>query len=72
MPGGEAYAKNADEKHAAYFLINCHIGKEDSVLEKVKNYKEVKDALMVYGSYDLIVKAETEDTGKLREFIAWK
>ncbi|ACS90101.1 Transcriptional regulatory protein, asnC family [Thermococcus sibiricus MM 739] len=44
-------------------------GKEREVMEKLLTYPEVKEAYVVYGEYDLIVKVETETLKDLDHFI---
>ncbi|RLF75802.1 Lrp/AsnC family transcriptional regulator, partial [Thermococci archaeon] len=44
----------------AFILMVTAAGKEREVMEKLLTYPEVKEAYVVYGEYDLIVKVETE------------
>jgi len=44
-------------------------GKEREVMEKLLTYPEVKEAYVVYGEYDLIVKVETDTLKDLDHFI---
>lgn len=44
-------------------------GKEREVMEKLLTYPEVKEAYVVYGEYDLIVKVETDTLKDLNHFI---
>lgn len=53
----------------AFILMVTAAGKEREVMEKLLTYPEVKEAYVVYGEYDLIVKVETETLKDLDHFI---
>lgn len=53
-------------------LINVEVGTEKEVLEKIKQIEEVKEAYMVYGTYDIIARLEAENLDKLREVVTKK
>jgi DNA-binding Lrp family transcriptional regulator len=55
----------------AFVLINSEIGSENEVLQKLHELKNVKEAYIVYGVYDIIVKVEAESMDKLKEMITW-
>lgn len=54
---------------SALVLINVEAGAEEEVYEKLKNIPEVKEVYVVYGVYDIVVKVESENMEKLREYI---
>ncbi|RLE50513.1 MAG: Lrp/AsnC family transcriptional regulator [Candidatus Methanomethylicota archaeon] len=56
----------------AFVLINVEVGTEKEVLEKIKQIEEVKEAYMVYGTYDIIARLEAENLDKLREVVTKK
>jgi len=56
----------------AFVLINTQIGSEEEVLKTLREIKEVEEAHIVYGVYDIIAKVKAEDLNKLREIITWK
>jgi len=65
--------KNGErEMTTAFVLINSEIGGEDEVLEKLKKVKNVKEAHIVYGVYDIVAKVEAETMDKLKSIITWK
>ncbi len=45
-----------------YILINCDPGSEQSVIKQLEDIDAIKEAEMVYGVYDILVKAEMETT----------
>ena len=53
----------------AFILINAELGKEDRVLALVRALPEVKEANMVYGVYDIIIKVEAETTQAIKDVV---
>ncbi|TRZ80062.1 MAG: Lrp/AsnC family transcriptional regulator [Nitrosopumilales archaeon] len=56
----------------AYVMINCETGYETSVLEEIRELAGIKEIRGTIGSYDIIVKIESESTEQLRDLIAMK
>jgi len=40
----------------AHMLICCEIGEEQSLYSKLKEIPEIKNCLITYGSYDIVVE----------------
>jgi DNA-binding Lrp family transcriptional regulator len=55
----------------AYVLINCELGKEESIIENLKHLASVKEVHGTFGAYDIIAKMEHAEKEKLREMIIW-
>jgi DNA-binding Lrp family transcriptional regulator len=53
----------------AYVLVNSDVKQEEKVKEELLQLDEVKEAYMVYGTYDVVVKIEVEDLEKLRNVV---
>ena len=53
----------------AYVLINCDPGSEQSIIKQLEDIDAIKEAEMVYGVYDILVKAETKTTELLSAVI---
>ncbi|MHA1991931.1 MAG: Lrp/AsnC ligand binding domain-containing protein [Candidatus Hodarchaeales archaeon] len=53
----------------AYVLINAEVGAEETVLDQIKNIPSVKEAYIVYGVYDLVVRLEATDMTLLKDEI---
>ena len=53
----------------AFVLINCEIGSEESVIEKLNSIGEVIEVHGTFGAYDITVKLEAETAEMLRETI---
>lgn len=57
---------------SAFVLINTEIGSEEEILEELKKIPNVKEAYVVYGVYDIVVKVEAENMDKLKEVVSWR
>ena len=55
----------------AYVLINCELGKEETILDSLKHMESIKEVHETFGAYDIIAKIENSDRDKLRETITW-
>ncbi len=53
----------------AYLLINTKPGSETKIAEALLKKKEVKEATIVYGAYDIITKIRVKSMSELQEFI---
>jgi len=51
----------------AYVLINCTLGSEDEVIEKLKQIESVKEVSGTFGAYDILAKLETSNIEELRK-----
>ncbi|MBP1449338.1 MAG: Lrp/AsnC ligand binding domain-containing protein [Thermoproteus sp.] len=56
----------------AFVFINTDIGAEDEVLEALSKLPEVKEAMIVYGPYDLVARIATDTTEDLRRIVSEK
>lgn len=56
----------------AFVLINSTLGAEDEVLKGLKDIKEVREAHMVFGVYDIIARIETDTMQELEDIISLK
>ncbi|KER07127.1 putative homocitrate synthase protein [Marine Group I thaumarchaeote SCGC AAA799-E16] len=55
-----------------YVLVACDVGLEKSVIDKLKSVDLVKDIIGVMGSYDILVKLESENSDDLKNIITSK
>ncbi len=53
----------------AFILVNTDPAWMEQVLKKIVAIEGVKEAVMVYGIYDLVVKVETDSMDKLKTII---
>ena len=56
----------------AFVLINCEIGSEESVIEKLNSIGEVIEVHGTFGAYDILAKVEADNVETIRETITWK
>jgi DNA-binding Lrp family transcriptional regulator len=56
---------------SAYLLLNVETGTEEEVMNDLKTHQEVKEAWMVYGVYDIIVRVETGTMEELKNVVSW-
>ncbi len=56
----------------AYILISCEIGTEHDLMSQLKKIDEIKNAMITYGDYDIVIEAITESTQKMDELITSK
>lgn len=56
----------------AYMLISCEIGEEHLLYSQLKEIPEIKDCIITFGSYDIVVKFETETAEELNKIISSK
>ena len=54
----------------AFVLMNTNIGSEKQVMDDAKGIGCVKEAYLCYGTYDLILKIETDTVEDFKELIA--
>ena len=53
----------------AFILINSEIAAEEDVLRELRKIEQVKEAYVVYGVYDIIVRVEAKDMEELRSIV---
>jgi DNA-binding Lrp family transcriptional regulator len=56
----------------AYMLISCEIGEEQSLYSKLKEIPEIKNCLITYGSYDIVVEFITNTSAQMNDIISSK
>ncbi len=56
---------------SAYLLLNVETGTGEEVLDSLKPLQEVKEARMVYGVYDIVVRVEAETMEELKNVVSW-
>ena len=54
----------------AYVMINCELGAEETIMEKLKEIEQVKDVFGTIGTHDMIVKLDAENFEKIREIVS--
>ena len=54
----------------AYVMINCELGAEEAIIEKLKEIEQVKDVFETIGTHDMMVKLDAENFEKIREIVS--
>jgi DNA-binding Lrp family transcriptional regulator len=55
----------------AYVMLNCELGAESEIIEKLKELEEVKDVFETIGTHDMMVKLQADNFEKIREIVSW-
>ena len=55
-----------------FVLLTCDVGSEQSVIAKLKTINLVKEVNQVWGSYDILVKLEGDNSNDLKNIITSK
>ncbi len=56
----------------AYILIGCDLGSENELVNKLLKIDKVKNAIVTYGDYDVVVEAETDTETQMDNLITKK
>ena len=54
----------------AYVMLNCELGAEVEIIEKLKELEYVSDVFETIGTHDMLVKLQAENFEKIREVVA--
>ena len=55
----------------AYVMLNCELGAELEIIEKLKELDNVSDVFETIGTHDMLVKLQAENFEKIREIVSW-
>ena len=55
----------------AYVMLNCELGAEAEIIEKLKELESVKDVFETIGTHDMLVKLQADNFEKIREIVSW-
>ena len=56
----------------AFVMISAETGRENEVMDELKEIEHIKEACLTYGAYDIVAEVETETREKLEEIITGK
>ena len=54
---------------SAFVLISCELGSERAIIDELKTFEPVKEAIGTFGAYDILTKVESPDAHKLSNTI---
>jgi DNA-binding Lrp family transcriptional regulator len=52
-----------------YTLARVHPTKDKDVYKSLQEFKQIKEVIITYGEYDLLIKIEVKDLDELDQFI---
>lgn len=56
--------------YSVYLLVKAKFGKKKTVAAKLSKFEEISVLNEVYGSYDLVVRIDSEDSKTMEKFMA--
>lgn len=56
----------------AYILLSCEIGKENEVASQLRHIDEIKEVMITYGAYDIVLEAKTTNSAQMDNLITSK
>ena len=56
----------------AYVMLNCELGAEVAIIEKLKELEQVIDVFETIGTHYSLVKLQADNFEKIREIVSWK
>ena len=56
----------------AFILLSCEIGKEHELDSQLRTINEIKNVMITYGEYDIVVEAETKNSDKMNNLLTSK
>jgi len=54
----------------AYVMLNCELGAEAEIIEKLKEIEQVSDVFETIGTHDMLVKLQADNFEKIREIVS--
>jgi len=55
----------------AYVMLNCELGAEAEIIEKLQELEQVTDVFETIGTHDMLVKLQADNFEKIREIVSW-
>jgi len=56
----------------SYILLSCEVGTEHDLAKQLSTIDEIKNVMITYGEYDVVVEVETENAEKIDKLITSK
>ncbi len=54
----------------AYVMLNCELGAEEGIIEKLKELEAVTDVFETIGTHDMLIKLQADNFEKIREIVS--
>ncbi len=56
--------------HKGFILLNCDLGAEEYIVDELKQMKDIINAHLTFGAYDVIAEIKTESQDEFEKVIA--
>jgi uncharacterized protein with GYD domain len=56
--------------HKGFILLNCDLGAEEYIVDKLKQMSIISNAYLTFGAYDVIAEIETKNQEEFEKVIA--
>ena len=56
--------------HKGFILLNCDLGAEGYIVDKLKQMEHITNAYLTFGAYDVIAEIQTDEQDKFERAIA--
>jgi DNA-binding Lrp family transcriptional regulator len=54
----------------AYVMLNCELGAETEIIEKLKELEQVTDVFETIGTHDMLVKLQADNFETIRDIVS--
>ncbi|MCH9041953.1 MAG: Lrp/AsnC ligand binding domain-containing protein [Nitrosopumilus sp.] len=54
----------------AYVMLNCDLGAEAEIIEKLKELEQVADVFETIGTHDMLIKLKADNFEQIREIVS--
>jgi len=54
----------------AYVMLNCELGAETEIIEKLKELEQVTDVFETIGTHDMMVKLQADNFETIRDIVS--
>ncbi len=56
--------------HKGFILLNCDLGAEEYIVDKLKQMQDINNAYLTFGAYDVIAEIQTENQNEFEKVVA--
>ena len=54
----------------AYVMLNCELGAEEKIIEKLKELEQVADVFETIGTHDMLIKLQADNFEQIRAIVS--
>ncbi len=54
----------------AYVMLNCELGAEEEIIEKLKELEQVADVFETIGTHDMLIKLKADNFEQIRAIVS--